>query len=172
MFGSNLLTLSQFLFKYLLRSRLFFNCLLRRSCSQEDYLKKTTYFFKKSKHHLKLYLPTTFQPKKKQNKKTQKNRKQKNKQLHTHSPPPPKKKKKTPTSTYLNPYVVFPPKSIFFQSPSKGQLLKYFFRAGCMIPRPGDWFCGGCSARNCSDRFYCRLAMEGAYDVGAGDRGG
>jgi len=23
------------------------------------------------------------------------------------------------------------------------------------IPRPGDWFCGSCQARNCRDRYFC-----------------
>ncbi|CAK9088426.1 unnamed protein product, partial [Durusdinium trenchii] len=36
-----------------------------------------------------------------------------------------------------------------------GRLLRLFFGASGMIPRPGDWFCGGCKARSCRDRYYC-----------------
>eukprot|EP00931_Biecheleriopsis_adriatica_P040350 TRINITY_DN23114_c0_g1_i1.p1 TRINITY_DN23114_c0_g1~~TRINITY_DN23114_c0_g1_i1.p1 ORF type:complete len:842 (-),score=160.90 TRINITY_DN23114_c0_g1_i1:45-2570(-) len=36
------------------------------------------------------------------------------------------------------------------------QLLRLFFGPGCsMLPRPGDWFCGNCCARNAQDSFFC-----------------
>ncbi|OLP89691.1 Soluble inorganic pyrophosphatase 1, chloroplastic [Symbiodinium microadriaticum] len=44
------------------------------------------------------------------------------------------------------------------------QMLKLFYGPGAgMLPRPGDWFCGHCRARNCRDRWFCwRCAPAGS----------
>ncbi|CAJ1418288.1 unnamed protein product [Effrenium voratum] len=47
-----------------------------------------------------------------------------------------------------------------------GQLLRIFFGPGSsMMPRAGDWFCGLCRARNCTDRFFCwRCSQHGVFE--------
>lgn len=49
-------------------------------------------------------------------------------------------------------------------SAEPSQMLKLFYGPGAgMLPRPGDWFCGHCRARNCRDRWFCwRCAPAGS----------